>query len=116
MHHLGLRRAVPGTVLDAGSRQAGIPPDEGGNQPDEGGNRKAIGPLTSLTREAISMHSHRFELVLSDVPRAHHPPRLRVNAACAGRAASPDEGGNQSDEVDNQPDEGYNQRWRSSHT
>ena len=38
MHHLRLRRAVTGTVLDAGSRRAGIPPDEGGNQPDEGGH------------------------------------------------------------------------------
>ena len=37
MHHLRLRRAVTGTVLDAGSRRAGIPPDEGGNQPDERG-------------------------------------------------------------------------------
>ena len=58
-------------------------------------------------------------------PTDYLPPLLLLVAqlllfifllSAAGRAASPDEGGNQSDEVDNQPDEGYNQRWRSSHT
>jgi hypothetical protein len=52
MHHLGLRRAVTGTVLDAGSRRAGIPPDEGGNQPDEGGNQPDEGGTQPGSRRA----------------------------------------------------------------